>query len=112
MSELADIAAALGENTDTETAPVKVQPIGLGKTVKIILEESDDIPPTGLYIGLNGYGYMIRPGEEVNVPLGVQEILDHAIETVAKINPQTRQVIGYRQKHRFPYRICSEHKAA
>jgi hypothetical protein len=34
----------------------------------------------------------------------VVEILDHATSSVPQVDPQTRQVIGYRPKSRFPYR--------
>jgi hypothetical protein len=74
------------------------------ETIRIVLEENDNIPPTGLYVGLNGKGYLIRPGEEVNVPHGVVEILDHAIMSTPVTDPNTRQVTGYRSRHRYPYR--------
>lgn len=106
MTELDNIAAQLGDNTSDETSAVKEPPVGMPKTIKIILEESDDIPPTGLFVGVNGYGYMIRAGEPVDVPPSVKENLDHAVLTVAQIDPSTRRVIGYRKRHRFPYRLA------
>lgn len=76
-------------------------------TTRIILEESDNIPPTGLFIGDNGRGYMIRPGEEVDVPPGVLEILSNAIMSVPTIDPQSLQVIGYRNKMMYPFRTVN-----
>jgi hypothetical protein len=107
MSDLGDLAAELGSNTDTEGAALqpRIKPIGLGQTIKIRIEENDNIPPTGLFVGHNGTGYLIRAGEEVNVPIGVKGILDDAIEYVSIIDPGTRRVVGTRRKLRFPYQV-------
>jgi hypothetical protein len=78
--------------------------VGMPETVRIILEDNESIPPTGLFLGLNGRSYMIRPGEPVNVPTGIVEILEHAVMSVPNIHPATKQVIGYRTRHRFPFR--------
>lgn len=77
------------------------------KHVRIVLEENDNIPPTGLFVGENGRGYLIRPGEEVDVPAGVLEILSNAVVSVPTIDPQSLQVIGYRDKMMYPYRIVN-----
>jgi hypothetical protein len=74
------------------------------ETVRLILEENEEIPPTGLFVGLNGRGYLIRPGEEVTVPYGVAEILEHAVTSVPQMDPQTRQVVGYRDRMRYSFR--------
>ena len=65
-------------NTDTkaaEKAPVE-------KMVKIKLPltrtEKDDV-----YVALNGKAYLIKRGEEVEVPEGVVEILQHKEEMLA-----------------------------
>ena len=75
--------------------------------IKIVVEENEDIPPTGLPIGLNGKAYIIRPGEEVMVPMGVKEVLDQAITSVPQVDPSTRQVVGYRDRLRYPYRVIT-----
>lgn len=77
---------------------------GMPKRVWIHLEENDDIPPTGLYIGHNGTGYLLKAGEPVSVPSFLLGVLDAAITTGAVTDPTTRQVIGYRDRMRFPYR--------
>lgn len=76
-------------------------------TVRIILDESDDIPPTGLFLGLNGRGYMLRPGLEVDIPLGLKEILDHAVISTPDVDPATKQIRGYRNRLKYTYRQVS-----
>lgn len=76
--------------------------------VKIILEENEHIPPTGQFIGVNGVGYLLMPGVEVSVPESVLEVLDNAIMSEPRLDQFTRQVIGYRDRLRFPYRIVRE----
>jgi hypothetical protein len=78
-------------------------PIGMPETVRIILEENEDIPPTGQTFSLNGRAYLIRPGEEVRVPRGLIEILDNAIIQVP-VRGAGMRVTGYRPRLRFPYR--------
>lgn len=71
--------------------------------VRIVLEENDQIPPTGLFVGDNGVGYILRPGEEVAVPPGVLEILNNAVTSVPVVDPQTLEVIDYRSKKLYPF---------
>lgn len=98
------MSAELGSNLIPPAKTEKAKPVGLPETVRIILEENDNIPPNGQYFGLNGRGYMLRPGMEVNVPRGIIDILDHAVMSTPVIDPTTRQVIGYRDRMRYPYR--------
>lgn len=86
-----------------ETAPTTAAQ-GMPKRIKILLEENDDIPPTGLPLGHNGNTYVILPGEPVEVPEFLLEILDHAVMSAPQVDPQTRRVVGYRDRLRFPYR--------
>lgn len=82
-------------------------PLGMPKTVRIVLEETDNMAPTGAVFSLNGRAYLIRPGEEVDIPLGLKEVIDNAVQSVAIHDPQTLKVVGYRDRHRFPYRQIS-----
>lgn len=72
--------------------------------VKIILEENDNIPPTGLFIGINGRSFLLRAGEECLVPKDVLGVLDDAVEEVPRVG-SNNNVVEYRKKMRFPYRI-------
>jgi hypothetical protein len=75
------------------------------KRVKIILEENENIPPTGQFFGVNGTGYLLRAGETAEVPEALIDVLDNAVEEVPVVDPVTKQPIGHRPKHRFAYRV-------
>lgn len=78
--------------------------------VWIQLEDSDDIPPGGQFVGVNGYGYKIVPGSPVKVPVSVLEVLDNAIVSIAVVDPLTKQVVGWRDRLRMPYRVLPNYK--
>jgi hypothetical protein len=96
----------LGTNIEPEIKVRRAKPI-VPDTIRIVVEENDDIPPTGLFLGHNGKGYMIRPGEPVDVPKHIVEILDHAVMSSPQIDPGTKQVVGYRERMKYPYRIVN-----
>ena len=97
----------LGTNLEDRPKVQKAKPVGMPTTVRIILEENEVIPPTGLFIGHNGRGYLLRPGEPVNVPAPIIEILNNAVMSTPQMDPQTLQVIGYRERMRYPYRVLT-----
>lgn len=78
-----------------------------GKRVTIILEENDNIPPTGQFIQVNGRGYMLQAGEPASVPIEIVRVLDDAVMSVPQLDPTTKQILGYRNKLRFPYRVVN-----
>lgn len=75
------------------------------KLVKAVFEENPEIPPTGLFVQINGDPFVIVAGEEVEVPDFLLSHMDNAVTGVPVFNPQTAQVIGYRNRTRFPYRV-------
>lgn len=99
-----------GNNID-EDAPALgsgiVDPIK-SKRVTIVLEDNENIPPTGQFIGVNGRGYMLRSGEPASVPVEVIEVLNNAVQSVAERDPVSQQVVGYRARLRFPYRVVTD----
>lgn len=103
--------AALREANGEKPQP-KVKAKGMPKRVWIILEENDDIPPTGLFVSHNGNPYLIRTGEPVQVPEFLLGILDAAIQTVAITDPTTRRVVGHRDRMRYSYRRVAEPESA
>lgn len=76
------------------------------KMFTIILEESDEIPPTGQFVGVNGRTWMIRPGEPVTVPECVLEALNDAASSVPRTD-QNGNILDFRDKQRLPYRLVT-----
>lgn len=109
MSSIDDLDLEPNIEAPAAVAPKrkKASTVGMPETIRIMIEENDSIPPTGIFVGLNGKGYLIRPGEPVNVPRGIVEILDNAVETTPQIDPITRRVVGYRERMRYPYRVVA-----
>ena len=81
------------------------------KLVCIILEDNDEIPPTGQFFGADGRGSMLRSGEEAWVPQSILNILDCAI-TGQPVTDGSNTVTHYRPRLRFPYRIVTGRQRA
>lgn len=79
------------------------------KTVKVKLAHSKDIPPSGLYIGHNGRGYLLKPGLEAEVPEFLLDVLDNAVAT-EPVTDNSGRVKGYEERPRFMYSIVRDKK--
>ena len=100
-----DEATAEVASTPKKTAKKGPQKPSMPKGyVRIMLEESDEIPPSGLYIGVNDKSYLLMPGVEVPVPQGVVDVLENAVMSTPRIDPQSKRVVGYKDRHRYPFR--------
>lgn len=86
--------------------PEALEPIhvGMPERVWIILEEHDDIPPTGQFVGHNGVGYLLRTGVPIPVPRFILDILDQAVITKPVIDNDSKKVTGWAARRRFNYR--------
>lgn len=106
-----DSVAAAEPKTETETkkaAPKKKAPAKSAdpkaEYVRIKLAHSRDIPPSGLYLGHNGRGYLLKPGVEADVPEFLLDILDNAVQTVP-VTGTNGKVESWEEQPRFMYSI-------
>lgn len=88
-----------------------IAPLGKdAKRVWIQLEDSDEIPPTGQFFGVNGRSYVLRAGEPAAVPEEVIAVLEDAITAVPVLD-QFNNVTGFRDRLRFPFRYVNQPRA-
>jgi hypothetical protein len=98
---------AVASNLVADEAPSAPLVAAVERRVRIILEENEQIPPTGQFFGVQGKGYVLRAGEEADVPLSIIGILNTAVMSVP-VKDQGDRVMGFRERLRFPYRVCSD----
>lgn len=48
---------------------------------RIIINESEKLPQDGIFISLNGYSFLAKPGVEIDLPRPVRLMLDTRIHT-------------------------------
>lgn len=109
-SSLDSIASNLvDDGAEKALPPAELTPAE--RRVKIILEENDQIPPTGQFFGAQGKGYILRPGEVADVPMSIISILNTAVMSVPVLDSGQR-VVGYRDRLRFPYRVILDETRA
>lgn len=102
--------AAAKPTDDQLSAVAAAEPIPVAKPqprVRIILEDNDQIPPGGQFISIDGVPYMLQANMEADVPANLLDVLDHAIMSVP-VTDDLKQVIGYRDRLRFPYRVIRD----
>jgi hypothetical protein len=90
--------------TAVGSAQILAKGVGMPNATWVVLDDNDDIPPTGLFVGHNGTGFLIQTGIPVCVPNHVLGVLDDAIMAAPVIDPTSRQITGYRERPRYTYR--------
>lgn len=100
------LPAPLNVVVDAPPQAVKADRLGpYRERVWIILEDNDGVPPTGQFFGHNGVGFMLKSGVPAEVPKEIVDILNNAVYDAPQVDQATQQIIGYRSRLRFPYRI-------
>ena len=68
--------------TEEEKSPEKFfnSPIGHIRD-RIVIHPSMEIPKEGLFLSLNGFGFLIKPGQEIDLPRPVRLMIDTRIKT-------------------------------
>lgn len=96
---------SVGKMVLETTARIELeQPLGMPNRVWIVLDDNDDIPPSGLFVGHNGTGFLLGTGVPIPVPDYILGILDDAIMDAPIIDPKDKTVKGYRPRPRYTYR--------
>jgi len=77
---------------------------------RIVIHESLEIPKEGMFVSLNGYSFLIKPGVEVDLPRPVRLMLDTRIktETVMQDDGNGRFVEHRRNIPRITYTLIKE----
>lgn len=77
---------------------------------RVIINESSEIPKEGMFISLNGFPFLVKPGIEVDLPRPVLRMLDTRIktETIHQDDGNGRIVEHKRNIPRITYRIIKE----
>ena len=103
--EAGSLAAGAEEQEAVTRKTRKPKTVSAPKLVKVVLQDSPEIPPTGLFIGHNGTGYILKAGVPAMVPEFLLEILDNAVMSVPVMDPDSLQVVDYRNRLRYPYQV-------
>lgn len=103
--EVAVTAPGVMPSVDAPTP--KAAHAGSATHAYIELHQNEDIPPSGLPIGLNGKHYELRPGVPARVPVGVIGVLKAAVAAKPVRNPSGK-ITSYRESPRFPYTVLTQ----
>lgn len=102
QGELPAAAAGKGKKSAPAAAVDKTSDAYMNEKIWVQFMESDEMPPHGIPIGINGVAYLIRPGTPVKVARKVLHAADNA-KTDKPVFDANQKVVGYRSITRFPY---------
>lgn len=77
---------------------------------RIIINQTPDIPSEGVFISLNGFAYLAKPGVEIDIPRPLRTMLDTRIktDTVQVQNPDGSYKSIDRDMPRITYILIKE----
>jgi len=113
VSDHMESASVVTSQPKIETMQVVSTPLddtslsGKQRTKIIIHESQNPNAVNPVFVGVNGIGYTINRGEEVEVPVGVVEALNNARETLydRKKDELGREYLSARQALSYPFSI-------
>jgi hypothetical protein len=73
---------------------------------RIVIHQGEDIPKEGIFLSLNGYPFQVKPGEEIDLPRPVRNMLDTMIKTETTQGEDGKKF--YRDIPRFTYTLIKE----
>jgi len=95
-----------GENMKESKTPEKfVNPVGHIRD-RIIINQSEGLPSSGVFISLNGYAFLAKPGVEVDIPRPVRLMLDTCVKTEMLKDPSGKTY--YRDVPKITYQLIKE----
>jgi hypothetical protein len=85
--------------------PSAIEMLKAAPKVKIRVHETGDPNERkDVYVGVNGVGYMIRRGQNVDVPIPVAKVLEDSIQEVYEFDDEGRRMTSRNaQKYPFTY---------
>ncbi len=77
---------------------------------RIIVNQTPDIPSEGAFVSLNGFAYLIKPGEEIDIPRPIRKMIDTRIrtDTIQIQNPDGSYKSHGRDMPRITYILIKE----
>lgn len=96
------VAVAKGKKPAAPTTPKVGTDDYWNEKIWVQFMETDEMPPHGIPLSVNGVAYLIKPGVAVKVPRKVLHAADNA-KTDKPIFDANQKVTGYRAMTRFPY---------
>lgn len=87
----------------TKAAKKQVDP--LEKEVEVTLHATDEVPPGGQYVSVNGVGINIPVGRRCKIKQKYLNVLRDANTRIPVMDDNTMQVVGYRERMRFSIEV-------
>lgn len=77
---------------------------------RIIINQTPDIPSEGVFVSLNGFAYLAKPGVEIDIPRPIRTMLDTRIktDTIQVQNPDGSYRSTERDMPRITYILIKE----
>jgi len=102
------ISQSLIKSKIVSDKPLEGKDMSGAKRIKIIIHESADPNAVNpVFVGVNGKGFTITRGQEVDVPTGVLEVLNNARETLyeRKKDEYGKEYLSPREALSYPFSI-------